>query len=84
MGRSTDGAVQRAGRRVIRVLAAICKLITAMLTDASCVWAPEIYGQIVFDRNCHLRDPPPGHPEVLCPEVPPSQAEKDLWFRLGR
>lgn len=84
MGGSSGGAGKRAGSRAIRLLAAVGKFIMAMLTDASCVWAPEIYFHIVLDRNIQLGNPPPGHPEVLCPEVPPSQAEIDLWSRLGR
>ncbi|MHA6764911.1 DUF6059 family protein [Streptacidiphilus sp. PAMC 29251] len=27
--------------------------------------------------------PPPGHPERLCAHVPPTEAERELWSRLG-
>ncbi|WP_228386502.1 DUF6059 family protein [Streptomyces katsurahamanus] len=29
-----------------------------------------------------LQGPPPGHPERLAPEVPPSPGERELWARL--
>lgn len=80
MGGSRGGAVRKAG---IRLLRAAGGFIMAMLADGSCVWAPEVYGQILLERKRRLANPPPGHPEVLCPEVPPSPAEKDLWSRLN-
>lgn len=82
MDSSPGGEVQRADSRVIRLLAGACGFIIAVLTHASCAWAPEIYFQIMRDRYSDLGNPPPGHPEVLCAEVPPSPAEIDLWFSL--
>lgn len=83
MGGSRGGAVGKAGSLLLRVLRAVSGFIMAMLADGSCVWAPEVYGQILLERSRRLANPPPGHPEVLCPEVPPSPAEKDLWSRLN-
>jgi hypothetical protein len=76
------GTVRKAGSQVIRLLRAACGFIIAMLTEGSCVWAPEIYGQILLERKRQWANPPPGHPEALCPEVPPSPAEIDLWSGL--
>lgn len=81
MGRSRGGVIRKAGSMVIRLLAAAGRFIMAMLTDGSCVWAPEIYFQIQLERARYW-GLPPGHPEILCPEVPPSPAEMDLWSRL--
>jgi hypothetical protein len=73
----------KARSRAVRVLAAGGALIIAMLAEVSCAWAPNLYFEILLERSRPWVDLPPGHPEVLRPEVPPSPAEIDLWSRLG-
>jgi hypothetical protein len=83
MGGSLGGTAARARSRTVRVLAAGGALIIALLNGVNCIWAPYLYCQILLERRRQCADLPPGHPEVLRPEVPPSPAEIDLWSRLG-
>lgn len=84
MGGSLGGRAAKARNRALRVLAAAGLRFISLLSEVNCVWAPDLYGQILLERRQQQwEDPPPGHPEVLRPEVPPSAAEKELWSRLG-
>jgi Family of unknown function (DUF6059) len=83
MGGTLGGRAAKARGRAVRVLAAGGALLIALLAEVNCLWAPDLYGQMLLERRRQCGELPPGHPEVLRPEVPPSPAEIDLWSRLG-
>lgn len=69
--------------QAIRLLRAIGGRLARSLAASSCVWAPEVSAMVIIERRNRHGEPPEGHPEVLCPEVPLSAIELDLWSRLN-
>jgi hypothetical protein len=83
MGETLGGTAAKVRSRAVRILAAGGALILALLAEVNCIWAPDLYCRSLVEQRRQEMDLPPGHPEVLRPEVPPSPAEMDLWSRLG-
>ncbi|MFD8481861.1 DUF6059 family protein [Kitasatospora sp. NPDC059673] len=54
-----------------------CRLGRALIGFGTC-WFPGPPAPVP-----HEQDPGPGHPERLCPELPPSATELALWRQLG-
>ena len=83
MGGSLGQKPAKARSRAFRRLAAGGAFILAMLAEVNCIWAPDLYGQMLIERRRQHADLPPGHPEALLPGLAPSPAEAELWSRLG-
>lgn len=82
MGGSLDGKTTKARSRVFRGLAAGGAFMLATLAEVNCIWAPDLYGQMLIERR-RQREDLPDHPETLLPGLAPFPAEVELWSRLG-
>lgn len=83
MSRFGNVVLKRTVHRVRSVAAGVGWFLVEGTIAAGAAVAPGILYHYLMEGNRRLEGPPAGSPEVLCPEVPPSPVERELWSRLG-